>query len=140
MPKKLTPAQQQYADLKRQHSDAILFFRLGDFYETFHEDAQIAHRELDITLTAKNKSAPHPIPMAGVPHHSLEKYVQRLVDSGYKVAIADQVGEVTPGKVVDREVVRVVTPGTTISDRPDFQFIAAITQLETPEQSYHLVW
>ncbi len=138
MTQPLTPAQQQYMDFKRQHTDAILFFRLGDFYELFYEDAKIAHKELDLTLTARNKQSENPIPMAGVPHHSLDRYVQKLVQSGYKVAIADQIGEVIPGKVVTREVTRIITPGTNITDEQLFTHIAAITYTGSGSQNYHL--
>lgn len=138
MSQSLTPAQQQYMNFKRQHKDAILFFRLGDFYELFYEDAKIAHKELDITLTARNKKSADPIPMAGVPHHSLERYVQKLVASGYKVAIADQIGEVIPWKVVAREVTRIVTPGTHISDETLYSYIAAVTYTGGEKEIYHL--
>lgn len=107
---KLTPAMQQFVDLKKQNPDAILFFRLGDFYETFWEDAKIASKILDLVLTSKNKTSENPIPMAGIPHHSSEKYVKKLVQNGYKVAIAEQMTAPIPGKVVEREVVSVITP------------------------------
>lgn len=93
---KLTPAMQQYKDLKQQNPDCVLFFRLGDFYEMFREDAKLSAKLLDLTLTSKNKNAPHPIPMAGVPHHSAEKYIERLVAHGYKVAIAEQTSTPKP--------------------------------------------
>ena len=125
---KLTPAQQQYMDLKQQHSDCLLLFRLGDFYEIFYEDAKIAHQVLGITLTARNKNSDNPIPMAGVPHHALDKYLPGLVKAGYKVAIAEQVGQVIPGKVVERAVTQVVTPGTYIDDHVAYNFVAGIRQ------------
>lgn len=112
MAKPRTSAQEQYYLLKQAHQDCLLFFRLGDFYELFYEDAHTAHKVLGITLTAKNKKSSNPIPMAGVPFHAADKYIPQLIDAGYKVAIAEQVGEVVPGKVVDRKVVRIVTPGT----------------------------
>lgn len=112
MGKERTPAQEQYFLLKKQHEDCLLFFRLGDFYELFYDDAHIAHKVLGITLTAKNKKSANPIPMAGVPFHAADKYIPQLINAGYKVAIAEQVGEVVPGKVVDREIVRIVTPAT----------------------------
>jgi len=74
-----TPAMQQYIDIKRNHTDCILFFRIGDFYETFFEDAKIASKLLDLVLTSKNKNSENPIPMAGIPHHSVEKYIQKLI-------------------------------------------------------------
>jgi DNA mismatch repair protein MutS len=79
--RKTTPAQQQYLDLKQQHKEALLFFRMGDFYETFYEDAHIAHKILGITLTARHKQSDHPIPMAGIPHHSLDKYTKKLLQA-----------------------------------------------------------
>lgn len=88
---KLTPAQQQYRSFKQQHPDCVLLFRLGDFYELFYEDAHIAHKVLGITLTARDKNAEQPIPMAGIPYHALEKYLPKLIEAGHKVAIADQV-------------------------------------------------
>ncbi len=105
----LTPMMRQYHEWKRRYPDYLLLFRLGDFYEAFHEDASIAARTLDIALTARQK-----IPMAGVPHHALEVYLARLVRAGFKVAICDQV-ETAPAKgrqLIRREVVRLVTPGT----------------------------
>ncbi len=138
MTQPLTPAQQQYLDLKRQHKDAVLFFRLWDFYELFYEDAKIAHKELDLTLTARNKQSADPIPMAWVPHHSLDRYVQKLIQSWYKVAIADQIGEVIPGKVVKREITRVVTPGTNISDEQLFTHIVALSFAWVWRDTYHV--
>ena len=114
---KVTPLRQQYLDIKAEYPDCILFFRLGDFYETFDEDAETAARELDITLTSRptspgnNKSR---IPMAGVPHHALENYISRLIERGYHVAVCDQVSEPTGKGIVEREVTRVITPGTVI--------------------------
>lgn len=140
MPKKLTPAQQQYIDLKQEHKDALLFFRLGDFYELFYEDAKLAHQELDITLTARHKNSANPIPMAWVPYHSVEKYIKKLIQAGYKVAIADQVGKVVPGKVVERKIVRVITPGTAIKDEEVFNHIAALYYGGTGKELYHLAW
>ena len=105
----LTPMMRQYHEWKRRYPDYLLLFRLGDFYEAFHEDAAVAARTLDITLTARQK-----IPMAGVPHHALDVYLARLVRAGLKVAICDQV-ETAPAKgrqLIRREVVRLVTPGT----------------------------
>ncbi len=107
---------QQYVDTKKEYSDCILFYRLGDFYEMFFEDAITASRELEITLTGKNCGQEERAPMCGVPHHALEAYLNRLVAKGYKVAICEQVEDpkVTKG-IVKREVVRVVTPGTNIN-------------------------
>ncbi|HHX42917.1 MAG TPA: DNA mismatch repair protein MutS [Chloroflexi bacterium] len=114
MPKAaVTPIRQQYLQIKRQHPDAIVFFRLGDFYETFDADAQIAARELDVVLTSRNVAKGQRVPMAGVPYHAAEGYVARLIAKGYKVAICEQVGEPVNG-LMPREVVRVVTPGTVV--------------------------
>lgn len=114
---KVTPSRQQYLDIKTEYPDCILFYRMGDFYETFDEDAEIAARELDITLTSRPTSPGNEktrIPMAGVPHHALENYIGRLIERGYHVAVCDQVGEVTGRGPVDRAVTRVITPGTVI--------------------------
>ena len=112
----------QYHELKKAHPGTILFFRLGDFYEMFFEDAVTGSRELDITLTARNKEKGEPVPMCGVPYHAADGYIARLVQKGYRVAICDQVEVSKPGtKLVRREVVRVVTPGTAI----DAQMLSA---------------
>jgi DNA mismatch repair protein MutS len=107
-----TPIRRQYLDIKEQYPDAIVFFRLGDFYETFDEDAETTSRELDIVLTSRNVSKGMRIPMAGIPYHAAENYLTRLISRGYHVAIAEQIGEATGKGIVHREVVRVVTPGT----------------------------
>lgn len=114
---KQTPMMQQYLAIKAQYPDAFLFFRLGDFYELFHQDALDASRILEITLTARNKQADNPIPMCGVPHHSAKDYIRRLVEAGHKVAICEQVEDpkLTKG-MVKREVVQVITPGTYFED------------------------
>src|SRR3989441_3878317 len=110
-----TPMVRQYRELKAQHPGTLLFFRLGDFYELFFEDAVIGARELQITLTARHKESGDPIPMCGVPHHSAANYIARLVRKGYRVAVCDQTEEPSKAKkLVRREVVRVVTPGTPI--------------------------
>lgn len=109
---KLTPAMQQYYDIKDQYKDAILFFRMWDFYEMFAEDANIAHRVLWIAVTSRNKNAAEPIPLAGIPYHAKEKYLPLLVWAWYKVAIAEQVSDPKLKWIVKREVVRVVTPAT----------------------------
>ena len=102
----------QYLQIKGQYPDAILFFRLGDFYEMFFEDAEVASRELDITLTSRNKNSPDKIPLCGVPYHAASGYISRLISKGYKVAICDQVEDPRQAKgIVRREVTRVVTPG-----------------------------
>src|SRR5271167_587756 len=108
-----TPLMRQYHAIKQQVPGALLMFRLGDFYELFFEDAVLAARELEITLTSRNKEKDNAIPMCGVPYHSAEGYIARLIGRGYRVAICDQVEEAGPGKkLVRREVTRIVTPGT----------------------------
>ena len=108
-----TPLMRQYHAIKQQVPHALLMFRLGDFYELFYEDAVTAARELEITLTSRNKEKGQPIPMCGVPYHSAESYLSRLIQKGYRVAICDQMEEAGPGKkLVKRELTRVVTPGT----------------------------
>lgn len=107
-----TPVRKQYLDIKRQHPDAILLFRLGDFYETFDEDAEITARELDIVLTSRPVGGGTRVPLAGIPYHAVENYLSRLIEKGYHVAIAEQIGEVPAKGLVERKVVRVVTPGT----------------------------
>ncbi len=109
----ITPLRRQYLKVKQRHPEAIVFFRLGDFYETFDEDAKVASRELDIVLTAREMGKGHKVPMAGIPHHALDNYLARLINRGYKVAICEQLSP--PGKgLVDRDVIRVVTPGTVV--------------------------
>src|SRR5918992_1173290 len=111
----LTPMLRQYQELKRQHPGALLFFRLGDFYELFFEDAVTGARELEITLTARHKERGQPVPMCGVPHHAVSNYVARLIRKGYRVAICEQTEDPSKAKkLVRREVVRVITPGTAI--------------------------
>ncbi|HYY95888.1 MAG TPA: DNA mismatch repair protein MutS, partial [Pyrinomonadaceae bacterium] len=110
-----TPMLRQYQELKRQHPGTLLFFRLGDFYELFFEDAITGARELEITLTARHKEHGQPIPMCGVPHHSVAGHVARLIRKGYRVAICEQTEDPSKAKkLVRREVVRVITPGTAI--------------------------
>src|SRR5918911_4732700 len=111
----ITPMLRQYQELKRQHPGTLLFFRLGDFYELFFEDAITGARELEITLTARHKERGQPIPMCGVPHHAVAGYVARLIRKGYRVAICEQTEDPSKAKkLVRREVVRVITPGTAI--------------------------
>ncbi|HLI30497.1 MAG TPA: DNA mismatch repair protein MutS [Terriglobia bacterium] len=108
-----TPLMRQYGSIKQRHPQALLFFRLGDFYEMFFEDAVVAARELQITLTSRNKEKGQAIPMCGVPYHAAETYIARLVRKGYRVAICDQMEDARPAqKLVQREVTRVISPGT----------------------------
>lgn len=124
----LTPMMQQYLDIKKEHQEALLMFRLGDFYELFFDDATIASRVLEITLTGREGGESGRIPMCGVPHHAVEGYLTRLVDKGYKVAICEQMENPKETKgIVKREVVRIVTPGTTMrEDTQGHRFLAAV--------------
>src|SRR5262249_58323046 len=109
----LTPMMRQYHAVKQETPGALLLFRLGDSYELFFEDAVTASRELEITLTARNKERDNPVPMAGVPYHAADSYIARLLRKGYKVAICDETEAAQKGvKLVRREVTRVITPGT----------------------------
>src|SRR5580692_2069341 len=111
-----TPLMRQYHGIKQQFPNALLLFRLGDFYELFYDDAVTAARELEITLTARNKEKGQPIPMCGVPYHASEGYIARLIQKGYRVAICDQMEEAGAGKkLVRREVTRILTPGTSMN-------------------------
>ena len=116
MPKddQITPIRKQYLQIKRQYPNAILFFRLGDFYETFDQDAEVASKELDIVLTSRNVAKGVRIPMAGIPYHAVKNYLARLIEKGYHVAICEQVGDQPVKGLVPREVTRVVTPGTLV--------------------------
>lgn len=126
-----TPLMQQYHAIKARYPHALLLFRLGDFYELFYEDAMIASRELQITLTSRNREKGQPIPMCGVPFHAAEGYLARLIRAGFKIAICDQMEQPGPGKkLVRREVVRVITPGTAtdlgVLDIRENNFLAAV--------------
>ncbi|NLN60148.1 MAG: DNA mismatch repair protein MutS [Deltaproteobacteria bacterium] len=113
----LTPAMKQYLDIKSQHQDAILLFRMGDFYEMFFEDAQTASRELDLTLTSRNKGKEDAIPLCGFPYHAASSYISKLINKGYRVAICEQMEDPKLAKgVVKRDVVRIVTPGLVVDD------------------------
>lgn len=121
MPKKtsVTPMMQQYLAIKAQYPDAFLFYRIGDFYEMFYDDAIKGSQILELTLTARNKSADDPIPMCGVPHHAVENYLNVMIDHGYKVAICEQMEDPkTAVGMVKREVIQLVTPGTTMNVNP----------------------
>jgi DNA mismatch repair protein MutS len=126
-----TPSMQQYLRAKAQNPDCILFFRMGDFYETFFEDAITTSKVLGIALTSRNKDDKEPIPMAGVPYHAVTQYLQRMVQAGYKVAICEQMEDPKQAKgLVRREVIRVVTPGvlldTEIQDQTSWNYLCAI--------------
>ncbi|HWZ97948.1 MAG TPA: DNA mismatch repair protein MutS [Candidatus Dormibacteraeota bacterium] len=128
-----TPLMQQYHAIKSRYPHALLLFRLGDFYELFYEDAILASRELQITLTSRNREKGQPIPMCGVPYHAADGYIARLIRNGFKIAICDQMEAPGPGKkLVRREVVRVITPGTatdvSVLDARENNFLAAVSQ------------
>ena len=128
---KVTPMMQQYLQIKEKYRDAILFFRLGDFYEMFFEDAHTASKILDIALTSRHKSDESSVPLCGVPYHSAEPYIQKLLDAGHKVAVCEQMEDPATAKgVVKREVVRVITPGTVTAaealDARGNNFLAAV--------------
>ena len=137
-----TPVMQQYLRLKAQHPDVLLFYRMGDFYELFFEDARRAAALLDITLTARGQSAGQPIPMAGVPAHSADAYLARLVRKGESVAVCEQMGDPAASKgPVERQVVRVITPGTVtdaalLDDRRE-TLLAALAQ---EGENFGLAW
>src|SRR5512141_3152324 len=125
-----TPLMRQYTSIKQQHPNALLFFRLGDFYELFFEDAVLAARELQITLTSRNKEKGNSVPMCGVPYHAAENYISKLIRRGFKVAVCDQVEDPKlTKKLVKREVTRVMTPGTTADAQlgsEENNFLAAV--------------
>jgi DNA mismatch repair protein MutS len=128
-----TPLMQQYQGIKARYPHALLLFRLGDFYELFYEDAIIAARELQITLTSRNREKGQPIPMCGVPYHAADGYIARLIRAGFKIAICDQMELPGPGKkIVRREVVRVITPGTAtdgaVLEARENNFLAAVAK------------
>ena len=112
----LTPMMQQYLKTKEQYKDCILFYRLGDFYEMFFEDAKLVSKELELTLTGKSCGLEERAPMCGVPYHAVEGYLNRLVSKGYKVAICEQMEDPATAKgLVDRDIIRIISPGTVIS-------------------------
>src|SRR4051812_23576845 len=128
-----TPLMRQYNSIKQQVPGTLLMFRLGDFYEMFFEDAVVAARELEITLTARNKEKGSAIPMCGVPYHAAEGYISRLIQKGFRVAICDQVEDPKVAKkLVRREVTRIVTPGTAMDANlvrsRENNFLAAVAE------------
>src|SRR6186713_1190951 len=136
-----TPLMRQYHSLKEQVPNALLLFRLGDFYELFYDDAVTAARELEITLTSRNKEKDQAIPMCGVPYHSAEGYIARLIQKGYRVAICDQTedAKLAKQKLVRREVTRIVTPGTATNPQllrsHENNYLAAV--MPSPDKSEH---
>jgi DNA mismatch repair protein MutS len=136
MPEPATPLMRQYHAIKTRYPHALVLFRLGDFYELFYEDAIAASRELQITLTSRNRERGEPVPMCGVPYHAAEGYVARLLRAGYKIAVCDQMEQPGPGKkLVRREVVRVITPGTATSlnvlEAKENNYLAALARSAT---------
>lgn len=139
---KHTPMMEQYLRIKAEHKDAFLFFRLGDFYELFYDDAIQAARELEITLTKRDSGKAKPIPMCGVPYHSADNYIKILIDKGYKVAICEQVEDPKTAKgVVKREVIQLITPGTVMEknmlNEKENNYIASLSHFDS---SYVLVY
>src|SRR5882762_9601662 len=112
-----TPMMKQYSEIKKQYPDCLLFYRMGDFYELFEEDAYIGAKVLNITLTGKANGKGGRIPMAGVPYHSVDSYLAKLVKAGYKVAICEQLSPPNKKGLVKRDVVRIVTPGTMLDEK-----------------------
>ncbi len=131
----LTPAMKQYLDIKTRHQDAILLFRMGDFYEMFFEDAKTASQELELTLTSRNKGKEDSVPLCGFPYHAASTYITKLIDRGYKVAICEQMEDPKLAKgVVKRDVVRIVTPGLVVDEDnlspKENNFLAAVSYVE----------
>ena len=134
---KISPMMLQYVEIKEKYMDVILFFRLGDFYEMFFEDAYTASHELELTLTGKNAGLEERIPMCGVPHHAVNIYIDKLIDKGYKVAICEQIENPKEAKgVVKREVLQVVSKGTIMNseslDEKSNNYIGSVIDM------YHL--
>ena len=132
---KLSPMMQKYFETKDQYPGCILFYRLGDFYEMFFNDAIVASRELEIVLTGRDAGIENDrVPMCGVPHHSVNSYIERLTNKGYKVAIVEQLEEPGGKKIVQRDVIKIVTPGTNIDenylDDKNNNYIGAIEKYE----------
>src|SRR3979490_1739141 len=131
-----TPLMRQYSPIKKEHPNALLFFRLGDFYELFFDDAVLAAKELQITLTSRNKEKDQAIPMCGVPHHAAEGYIARLIQRGYRVAVCEQMEDPRfTKKIVKREITRIVTPGTATESNllrsHENNYLAAVVQSGT---------
>ena len=134
----------QYWAIKAQHPDILLFYRMGDFYELFYEDAKRAAELLEITLTARGQSRGEPIPMCGVPFHSVDRYLRLLVELGESVAICEQVGDVSSKQLVEREVIRIVTPGTLTEDAhladSEDSALMAINAVDSNSDSFGIAW
>ena len=125
-----TPMMTQYLELKEKHKDEIIFYRLGDFYEMFFDDAKIASQELDLVLTGKNAGVEERVPMCGIPHHAANGYIQRLIQKGYKVAIVEQMENPATAKgLVKRDILKIVTPGTIMDEVNDEKATVYIASL-----------
>ena len=125
-----TPMMQHYLEIKQQHQDAIIFYRLGDFYEMFFEDAKTASQELDLVLTGRNAGVEEKVPMCGIPFHASKGYIQRLIQKGYKVAIVEQLENPAEAKgLVKRDVIKIVTPGTIMDEVNDEKNTAYIASM-----------
>lgn len=140
---KYTPMMEQYLKIKADQKDAFLFFRLGDFYEMFYDDAIQAARELEITLTKRDGGQEDSVPMCGVPYHSANNYIKKLVEKGYKIAICEQMEDPKDAKgVVKREVVQLITPGTVMEtnmlNERDHNYIASLSHFD--DGSYVIVY
>src|SRR5688500_8580874 len=141
-----TPMMQQYLRIKAEHPTSLLFYRMGDFYELFYDDARRASKLIDITLTSRGQSAGEPIPMAGIPYHSVDNYLGRLVRKGESVAICEQIGDPAKSKgPVERQVVRVITPGTVTDDalleqRRETLLAAVVRQPSKEGTAFGLAW
>src|SRR5688572_29305960 len=145
-PQEHTPMMQQYLRIKAEHPTSLLFYRMGDFYELFYDDARRASKLIDITLTSRGQSAGEPIPMAGIPYHSVDNYLGRLVRKGESVAICEQIGDPAKSKgPVERQVVRVITPGTVTDDalleqRRETLLGAVVRSASTDGVRFGLAW
>lgn len=134
-----TPMMQQYLSVKEQHPDTLIFYRVGDFYEMFFEDAKTASKELDLVLTGKSAGVEEKVPMCGVPHHAVSSYIQRLVLRGYKVAIVEQMQDPKEAKgIVERDVIRIITPGTLMEEISDEKESVYLCALEDYRYGYAL--
>lgn len=134
---KLTPMMKQYMQVKKEYPDTIIFYRLGDFYEMFFEDALTASKVLEIALTGRNAGLKERVPMCGVPYHSSEAYVKKLIDNGYKVGICEQLSEPKQGEIVKRGVIKVITPGT-IEDKTSNNYNYLMYIDDTKDSYYYL--
>ncbi len=125
---------QQYVEIKKLHPECLLFFRVGDFYETYFEDAELLNQKLDFALTDKSKAKDGSVKMAGIPHFSLDKYLPRLLNLGFKIAVAEQMTDPVPGRLVQREITQIITPGTYIQEGQNtFNYLFALTHQETKD-------